>query len=188
MEEVIELLYIKDYRVFLFKRKWFDTDRRRKHVIYEPHCISIDTSREAYKEDPFVFATQVRQVFYIDDPSKSNPNWKIIQRFHHRHLWDIPDDEEDVDHILDEFGSPSDSLAMLVEMTDFNNVAFDRDDVPTELADHITSLKNDDSSNDDTDADDTLGEYNDKPSVDHDSDDNNSIIGSDVVESDDEEE
>ena len=60
LEEVIELLYIKDYRVVLFKCKWSDTDRRRKHVIYELHCISIDTSREAYKEDPFVFATQVR--------------------------------------------------------------------------------------------------------------------------------
>ena len=74
LEEVIELLYIKDYRVILFKCKWFDTDRRRKHAIYKLHCISIDISREAYKEDPFVFSTQVRQVFYIDYPSKSNPN------------------------------------------------------------------------------------------------------------------
>ena len=103
-------------------------------------------------------------------------------------MWDIPDKEEDVDHILDEFGSSSDSLAMSVEMTDFNNVVFDRDDVPAEVVDHITSLENDDSSYDDTDADDTLEEYNDVLSVNHDSDDNNTIIGSDVVESDDEEE
>ena len=130
----------------------------------------------------------MRQVFYINDPSKSNPNWKIMQRFNYRHLCDIPDDEEDVDNILDEFGSPSDSLAMSVEMTNFDNVAFDRDDVPAELVDHIISLENDDSSDDDTDADDILEEYNDEPSVDHDSDDNNTIIGSDVVESDDEEE
>ena len=104
-------------------------------------------------------------------------------------MWDIPDDEEDVDHILDEFRTPSDSLAMSVEMTDFNNGAFDRDDVPAELVDHMSSSPdNDDSSDDDTDADDTLEEYNDEPSVDHDSDDNNTIIGSDVVESDDDEE
>ena len=43
-----------------------------------------------------------------------------------------------------------------VEMTDFNNVVFDRDDVPAEVVDHITSLENDDSSDDNTDADDTL--------------------------------
>ena len=77
-------------------------------------------------------------------------------------------------------------LLLSIEMTDFNNVAFDRDDMPAELVDHIISLENDDSSDDDTDADDTLEEYNDEPSVDYDSDDNNTIIGSDVVESDDE--
>ena len=75
---------------------------------------------------------------------------------------------------------------MSLEITDFNNVAFDRDDVPAKVVDHITSLENDDSSDDDTDADDTLEEYNDEPSVDHDCDDNNTIIGSDVVESDNE--
>ena len=77
---------------------------------------------------------------------------------------------------------------MLVEMTDFNNVAFDRDDVPAEFVDHITSLENNDSSDEDTDADDTLEEYNGEQSIDHDSDDNKTIIRSDVVESDDEEE
>ena len=44
--------------------------------------------------------------------------------------------------------------------------------MPAELVDHITSLENDDSNDDDTDADDTLEEYNDKPSVDHNSGDN----------------
>ena len=60
LEEIIELVYIKDYRVVLFKCKCFDTDLRRKYVTYEPHFISIDISREAYKEDLFVFVTQVR--------------------------------------------------------------------------------------------------------------------------------
>ena len=83
LEEVIELLCIKDYRVVLFKCKWFDIDRRRKHVTYKPHCISADTSREEYKEDPFVFATQVRQIFYIDDQSKSNPELENHTKFSH---------------------------------------------------------------------------------------------------------
>ena len=78
-EEVIELLYIKDYRVILFKRKWFNTDRRRKHIIYEPHCISIDTSREAYKEDPFVFATQVHQVFLLTIQASQTQTEKLYK-------------------------------------------------------------------------------------------------------------
>ena len=103
-------------------------------------------------------------------------------------MWDISDKEEDVDHILDEFSSPSDSRIISFEMTDFNNLAFDRDDVPAEVVDHIIGFENDDSNDDDTDADDTLEEYNDVLSVNHDSDDNNTIIASDVVELDDEEE
>ena len=74
LEDSIELVYIKNNRVSLFKCKWFDMDPRRKHVIYKPCYNSIDTSREAYKEYPFVFATQVRQVYYIDNPNKSNTN------------------------------------------------------------------------------------------------------------------
>ena len=75
----------------------------------------------------------MRQVFYIDDTSKSNPNWKIIQRFNHRHLWDIPDDQEEVERLLDEIESPLDSRTLSFEMTDFDNVAFDRDDVLAEV-------------------------------------------------------
>ena len=187
LEEIIELVSIKDYRVVQFKCKWFDTDQRRKHIIYEHHFISIDTSREAYKEDHFVFATQVRQVFYIDDPSKSNPNWKMIRRFNHRHLWDILDDQEDVERLLDEIESPSDSRTISFEMTDFDNVAFDRDDMPAEVVDRAVVVE-DDGSDNDIEVDETLEEYNDEPIIENDSDANNTITDCDVVQSDDDEE
>nr|XP_043639223.1 uncharacterized protein LOC122610292 [Erigeron canadensis] len=92
VDEVIELSFIKDYRVILFKCTWFDNDRRKKHVVYEPHFISIDTSRHVYKEDPFILANQAKQVFYINDSLKPNSQWKVIERINHRHLWDIPED------------------------------------------------------------------------------------------------
>ena len=79
LEEVIELLCIKDYRVVLFKCKWFDIDRRRKHVTYKPHCISADTSREEYKEDPFVFATQVHQVFLLTIQASQTQTEKLYK-------------------------------------------------------------------------------------------------------------
>ena len=103
-------------------------------------------------------------------------------------MWDISDKEEDVDHILDEFSSPSDSRIISFEMTDFNNLAFDRDDVPAEVVDHIIGFENDDSNDDDTDADDTLEEYNGEQNVNLEYNDNNTIIESDVIESDDKEE
>ena len=71
-------------------------------------------------------------------------------------MWDIPDDDEDVEHMLHEFGSPLNSCTISFEMTDFSNVVFDRDDVPTEVVEHFRGLKNDECSGDETDADYTL--------------------------------
>lgn len=101
LDEVVELSFVKGYNVILFKCTWFDTNRHRKHVTFEPNFISIDTSRKAYKEDPFVFANQARQVFYIDDPLKPNSQWKIIETASHRHLWDIPENINEP-HLLEQ--------------------------------------------------------------------------------------
>ena len=72
-------------------------------------------------------------------------------------------------------------------MTDFDNVAFDLDDVPAEVVDRAVVVK-DDGSDDDIEVDETLEEYNDEPIIEIDSDDNNTITNCDVVQSDDEEE
>ncbi|KAD6118922.1 hypothetical protein E3N88_10193 [Mikania micrantha] len=101
LDEVIELSFIRDYSIILFKCTWFDTDRRRKHVIFEPHFISIDTSRNAYKEDPFILANQAQQVFYVNDPLKPKSHRKIIERITHRHLWDIPENNN-VEDLLED--------------------------------------------------------------------------------------
>ena len=83
--------------------------------------------------------------------------------------------------------SPSDSCIISFEMTDFDNVAFDLDDVPAEVVDRAVVVK-DDGSDDDIEVDETLEEYNDEPIIEIDSDDNNTITNCDVVQSDDEEE
>ncbi|KAK1421831.1 hypothetical protein QVD17_24494 [Tagetes erecta] len=101
LDEVIELSFIRGYHVILFKCTWFDINRRNKNVIHEPHFISIDTSKNAYKEDPFIFANQAIQVFYINDSLKPNSHWKIIERIVHRHLWDIPDSKNAEDTLED---------------------------------------------------------------------------------------
>nr|XP_043639273.1 uncharacterized protein LOC122610343 [Erigeron canadensis] len=95
IDEVIELSFIKDCRAVIFKCTWFGTNRRRKHVVYEPHFISVDTSRHVYKDDPFILANQAKQVFYINDSLKPNSQWKVIERVNHRHLWDIPEDNDE---------------------------------------------------------------------------------------------
>ena len=67
-------------------------------------------------------------------------------------MWDIPDDLEDVEQLWDEIESPSNSHTISFEMTNLNNVAFDRHDVPEAVVDRVVVL-DDDFSDDDTEAD-----------------------------------
>ena len=132
VDEILEFSFIKGCRVILFKCVWFDTDRSRKHVKFEPHFISVDTTKQAYKEDPFVLANQATQVFYIDDPT-NNPGWQIIERSTHRHLWDIPENEdaenEDAEDVFENFEfHRGDGEEEVVEIVDDENVEEDLDD------------------------------------------------------------
>lgn len=124
VDEVLEFSFIKGYRVILFKCIWFDTNRKRKHVMFEPHFISVDTTKKAYKEDPFIFANQAKQVFYIDDPIRGL-GWKIIERSMHRHLWDIPDDE-DAEDLFEHVGTPSHTNPF--QASECDNFEFHRED------------------------------------------------------------
>ncbi|KAK9048019.1 hypothetical protein SSX86_033019 [Deinandra increscens subsp. villosa] len=156
LDEVIELSFIKGYRVILFKCTWFDTDRHRKHVIFEPHFISIDTSRNAYMEDPFILANQAQQVFYINDPLRPNTNWKIIERISHRHLWDIPDDNnaedlsEDVDLLREDIAA---EVLENVDVQRFNDASDDFIDDEIDNSDHNMEDFDSDSNLDDSDTD-----------------------------------
>ncbi|KAJ9541221.1 hypothetical protein OSB04_027727 [Centaurea solstitialis] len=62
----------------------------------------ISTQNEWYKEDQYILATQANQVFYLQDLSKSQDYWKVVQEVNHRKIWDkdiIADViEEDVIH------------------------------------------------------------------------------------------
>ncbi|KAL4587425.1 hypothetical protein LXL04_000296 [Taraxacum kok-saghyz] len=133
VDEVLDFSFIKGYRVILFKCIWFDTDRRRKHVKFEPHFISVDTTKHAYREDPFVLANQATQVFYIDDPT-NDPGWKIIERSTHRHLWDIPENE-DAEYVFEHVETLSQTTALVASSCE--NFEFPREDGEEELVEIV---------------------------------------------------
>ncbi|KAK1427928.1 hypothetical protein QVD17_16680 [Tagetes erecta] len=171
LDEVIELSFIRGYRVILFKCTWFDTDRHKKHVIFEPHFISIDTSQSAYKKDPFIFGNQAKQVFYINDSLKPNSQWKIIERITHRHLWDIPEDMnaedlvENVDLLRDDV---VEEIVEYVDVQGFDVTTDDFIDDEIEDSDHSMEDFDSDSNLDDSDMDKSNKEI---PDVDSDDDD-----------------
>ena len=88
--------YMYNNRVVLFKCKWFDIDRKRKRVRQDYHLTSINVTRTWYIEDPFVLASQARQVMYIDD-LKLGKGWKVVEKVQHRGVWDIQEKDEVVE-------------------------------------------------------------------------------------------
>ena len=90
LSNVVVLNYILGYKVILFKCSWFDTNRKKKKIKHDHNFTSIQVSSTWYKNDPFILATQAQQVFYLDD-YKNGPNWKVVQKVNHRHMWDVPE-------------------------------------------------------------------------------------------------
>ncbi|WMV49449.1 hypothetical protein MTR67_042834 [Solanum verrucosum] len=89
--DILELEYVEENRVLLFKCKWFDL-RKKIGMQKDKNFTSICVKRFWYERDSFVLATQAKQVFYIDDP-KLGENWQIVLKFQDRHLYDVPEKE-----------------------------------------------------------------------------------------------
>ena len=89
LTDIIHLDYIKDCQVVLFRCEWFDLDSKRRRIHKDGHLLSINVNKCWYENDPFILSIQAKQVFYLDD-SKLGKDWRVVQKFHHRHLYDVP--------------------------------------------------------------------------------------------------
>ncbi|XP_074323287.1 uncharacterized protein LOC141660222 [Apium graveolens] len=100
IEEIWEIDY-KDFKVALFKCKWFDI--RRGVRVDESGFTLVDFNRFGHEDDPFILATQVKQVFYIRDPA--NVRWSIVLQGKRRIIGvDNVEDEEEKNFISGYFG------------------------------------------------------------------------------------
>ena len=109
LKQIIELQYKSsemDYSptVVLFRCDWFDTHSKKCRMKDEGFFRSINHGSYWYKADPFILSTQATKVFYLKDnkhadDSKITESWRIVQKFCHRHLWDVA--EKDNDEIPD---------------------------------------------------------------------------------------
>ncbi|GJR28058.1 Myc-type, basic helix-loop-helix domain-containing protein [Tanacetum coccineum] len=73
LEEILELTYIGNRKVVLFRCKWFDTinpknlTTRNRRSYIEHDITHILTDREFHKNNQYILATQVTQYFYLED-------------------------------------------------------------------------------------------------------------------------
>ncbi|KAG8390566.1 hypothetical protein BUALT_Bualt01G0096800 [Buddleja alternifolia] len=162
--EIIELDYVKDKRVVLFKAQWFNSGGNKSTIQVDGKITSITISRTWYEDDPFVLASQTKQVFYMDDV-KLGKNWRIVQEFQHRHVFDtLESDVVDIrdDHEVyqeDEHSGPV--IPIQVEVDELTPL--DRNDIAPEVVETeaIQDFENDfdDMEDNDEEEDDTLINY-----------------------------
>ncbi|OMO51248.1 hypothetical protein CCACVL1_29911 [Corchorus capsularis] len=93
LTNIYQLDYIKDCHAVVFKCNGFDIDPRKKRTHRDGHLLSINVNKCWYGNDPFVLAFQARQVFYLPD-TKLGKDWRVVQKFNHRHVFDVPEVEE----------------------------------------------------------------------------------------------
>nr|XP_048328587.1 uncharacterized protein LOC107404290 [Ziziphus jujuba var. spinosa] len=165
IEDILVLDYRSKHSVVLFRCAWFDTNVKKKKMITKFQITSINVTSYWYKNDPFVLASQAKQVFYVDD-YKMGQHWKVVRKVHHRHLWDFPDRLDEGDDHGDSFEvyeldayQENDSMDIqnLFESIDIERL--NREDIdPIEI-----NLKNSGTENEDN------GEYNEE--TDNDSED-----------------
>ncbi|XP_050115699.1 uncharacterized protein LOC126593651 [Malus sylvestris] len=101
---VVQLLYKDRCQVILFKCLWFDTNPHNRTSVKRDHgLLSVNTMRHWYDEDPYILATMVKQIFYLDDPKAGN-GWKVVQKIDRKGLYDIPEQDHDdnYDNVADQ--------------------------------------------------------------------------------------
>jgi len=105
LKEIIQLQYNSDLSnsrsVVLFRCDCFDTHGKKVRMKDDGYFRSINNSSLWYKDDPFILATQSTKVFYLKD-TKHGESWQVVQKFAHRHLWNVA--EKDNDEIPDGMG------------------------------------------------------------------------------------
>lgn len=88
LAEILQLSFLFDRKVFLFRCKWYNSDPKGRSVFVENNLTSINTSSNWHPDDPFILASQAQQVFYLLD-MKRGSNWRIVQKVNHRSIYDI---------------------------------------------------------------------------------------------------
>ncbi|KAL2466639.1 Uncharacterized protein Adt_42490 [Abeliophyllum distichum] len=100
--DVIELIYVFNYRVTLFQCNWYDNNPNQKRAVEHHHLTSINVNHKWYVDDSYILSIQAPQVFYMDD-LVWGPQWKVVKKVQHRGIWDILEEDGNGDTVQEVF-------------------------------------------------------------------------------------
>jgi hypothetical protein len=92
LTDIIELDYYGEAKVVLFRCDWVDVHHSTGIKQDEFGFTLVNFSRlihtgERLDDDPYVFSSQVEQVFYVDDPK--NKDWSVVVKTRPRDLFEV---------------------------------------------------------------------------------------------------
>ncbi|GJU61312.1 hypothetical protein Tco_1243147, partial [Tanacetum coccineum] len=111
--------------------------------ILENNMTQILTKGEAFKDDQYILATQVKQIFYLEDMARRQPQWKVVEHVNHKIFLDggviVVEEDPDVIHL-----DNSSNLPLSTSLNDLDNATLHIDGQSTEVDAHIIDLDEDD--------------------------------------------
>ncbi|KAL3633647.1 hypothetical protein CASFOL_022409 [Castilleja foliolosa] len=166
--EIIQLDYVRDRQVILFKCDWFDLGRKKlTRIKKEGNIVSVRVDGKWYEEDSYILADQARQVFYINDP-KLGHDWRVVIPVSHRHVYDVSEminEEVDDDVLFVKNGvyqenDTNDALEVnLDEIPSLRRNDLDPEDVDVSLGQGLSRMGDVANIDDVDDLDDTMVDY-----------------------------
>ncbi|WMV31114.1 hypothetical protein MTR67_024499 [Solanum verrucosum] len=116
LTDVIELQFISDKRVILFRCNWFDVYDKVKGVKRDEYdFVSVNSSRFLKTNEPFVLANQASQVFYAND--NSNKGWHVVRKTQPRDSYEMG---KQMDDVVVDLESPSQKKQKRTDEVMFN--------------------------------------------------------------------
>nr|XP_009804797.1 PREDICTED: uncharacterized protein LOC104249960 isoform X1 [Nicotiana sylvestris] len=101
LEDIYELSYVGNRKVYLFKCHWWDVARLgRGYKIDKYGFTSVNIRCALNTNEPFVLASQSEQVFYLHDMVDND--WCVVVKINPRDLFKIPDNDDNCADIEDE--------------------------------------------------------------------------------------
>ena len=154
LEEILEFAY-SQFKVVLFRVKWFDLSNKNRRVqrfTTRNNMTQILACSYAFEDQPYILATQAKQVFYLEDPARRPLHWKVVQEVNHNTIWDVivVEDDDDVIH-----GNNSSDLQLSANLNDLEpgTLNIDGESTLVEAPPPIIPVDDDDDFIDDEDDD-----------------------------------
>ncbi|XP_060170527.1 uncharacterized protein LOC132601465 [Lycium barbarum] len=125
LTDVIELQFVMNRRVIVFRCNWFDVYDKTKGVKKNEYdFVSVNPRRFLKTNEPFVLAEQASQVFYAND--NFYKGWYIVRKTQPRDSYEIV---KQMDDVIVDLGNPSQKKRKRTDEVKFNMNPLKTDEV-----------------------------------------------------------